>query len=80
MDFVLVQEDDTKQICQQFMKHHIANCMEAVVKDVRVRLNVQRAVFKGWWLTSFIYRQKILARDLIEALLAFASVVPLCWV
>ena len=54
MDFVLVQEDDTKQICQQFMKHHIANCMEAVVKDVRVRLNVQRAVFKGWFRSSFI--------------------------
>ncbi len=45
--FVLVQEDETKNICQQFMKHHIANCMEVIVKDVRVRLNVQRAVFKG---------------------------------
>lgn len=54
--------DETKQLCQQFMKHHIANCMESVVRDVRVRLNVNRAVFKGSDLVDWLCEVG-LARD-----------------
>jgi hypothetical protein len=48
------------------MKHHIANCMESVVRDIRVRLNVQRAVFKGSDLVHWLLEVG-LARDRFDA-------------
>ena len=47
-------DEETKHCCQQFLKHHIAVCMEAIVKDVRVRLTVHKAVFKGSDLVSWL--------------------------
>jgi len=40
-------DEETKQVCGQFLKHHIAPCMDSVVKDIRVGFKVHRAVFKG---------------------------------
>ena len=38
----------------QFLKHHIANCIEAIVRDIRVRLRVHKAVFKGCDLVDWL--------------------------
>ncbi len=40
-------DEETKLHCQQFLKHHISNCMENLVRDVRYRLKVHKAVFRG---------------------------------
>ena len=39
--------EDTKMQCQQFLKHHISNCLETLVRDVRHRLVTYRAAFRG---------------------------------
>ena len=33
-------DEETKQVCGQFLKHHIAPCMDSVVKDIRVGFKV----------------------------------------
>ena len=40
--------DDTKAICQQFLKHHINPCMDTLMRDVRTRFgSVLKGVFYG---------------------------------
>ena len=40
--------DESKAVCQQFLKHHISPCMDSVLKDVRTRFgSVQKGVFYG---------------------------------
>ncbi len=55
-------EPETKQACEQFLKHHISRCMEALLKDVRVRLTTHRAVFRGSELVDWLLEVG-LARD-----------------
>ena len=40
--------EDTKAVCQQFLKHHISACMDSLLKDVRSRFgSIQAGVFYG---------------------------------
>ena len=40
--------DDTKAVCQQFLKHHINPCMDTLMRDVRTRFgSVLKGVFYG---------------------------------
>ena len=40
--------DETKSVCQQFLKHHISPCMDSILKDVRSRFgSLQKGVFYG---------------------------------
>ena len=40
--------DETKAVCQQFLKHHINHCMDSIIKDVRTRFrSIQKGVFYG---------------------------------
>lgn len=47
-------DDETKRHCQQFLKHHISNCMETLVRDVRHGLLSYKAVFRGKDLIDWI--------------------------
>lgn len=40
-------DEETKRHCQQFLKHHISNCLSTLVRDVRHRLITYKAVFRG---------------------------------
>ena len=40
--------EETKAVCQQFLKHHVSACMESLVRDVRTTFgSLQEAVFQG---------------------------------
>ena len=40
--------NDTKAVCQQFLKHHINPCMDTLMRDVRTRFgSVLKGVFYG---------------------------------
>ena len=41
--------EDTKAVCQQFLKHHIPHCMNSILKDIRIRRfgPIQSGVFFG---------------------------------
>jgi len=47
-------DEETKRQCQQFLKHHISNCMETLVRDVRHGLITYKAVFRGKDLIDWI--------------------------
>ena len=47
-------DEETKNCCGQFLKHHIPSCMDAIVRDIRVGLKVHRAVFKGPELVTWL--------------------------
>jgi hypothetical protein len=36
-------DEETKHHCQQFLKHHISNCMQTLVRDVRYVYNTHHA-------------------------------------
>jgi len=47
-------DEEIKRHCQQFLKHHISNCMETLVRDVRHGLITYKAVFRGKDLIDWI--------------------------
>ena len=47
-------ETETKMHCQQFLKHHMSNCMETLVRDVRHNLMTFKAVFRGSELVDWL--------------------------
>ena len=47
-------DDETKRHCQQFLRHHISNCLETLVRDVRHGLISYKAVFRGKDLIDWI--------------------------
>ena len=40
-------DEETKRQCQQFLRHHISNCLQTLVRDIRHRLITHNAVFRG---------------------------------
>ena len=47
-------DEETKRHCQQFLRHHISNCLETLVRDVRHGLISYKAVFRGKDLIDWI--------------------------
>lgn len=59
-------EEETKHHCRQFLKHHISNCVESIVRDVRHRLTNYKAAFRGSDLVDWLLEVD-LARDRQDA-------------
>lgn len=58
--------NDTKQICEQFVTHHLQNCKVAIASDKRWRIKIYRDVFTGHLLVDWLINIG-LARDRGEA-------------
>ncbi|XP_063363729.1 lysosomal cholesterol signaling protein [Cydia amplana] len=57
---------ETKHVCDQFIKHHLERCKEAIAKDTRWRMRTYRAVFRGSCLVRWLLSCG-LAKDEAEA-------------
>ncbi|XP_023936739.1 integral membrane protein GPR155 isoform X2 [Bicyclus anynana] len=57
---------ETKHVCDQFIKHHLDRCKEAIAKDTRWRMRTYRNVFRGSCLVRWLV-QCGLAGDAREA-------------
>ncbi|KAL3271094.1 hypothetical protein HHI36_021590 [Cryptolaemus montrouzieri] len=58
--------NETKQICEQFITHHLQNCKVAIASDKRWRIKIYRDVFTGHLLVDWLINVG-LARDRGEA-------------
>ncbi|CAH0548586.1 unnamed protein product [Brassicogethes aeneus] len=57
---------DTKQVCDQFVTHHLQSCKRAIAADKRWRLKIYKDVFTGNKLVDWLIEVG-LARDRVQA-------------
>ncbi|KAK9874359.1 hypothetical protein WA026_002709 [Henosepilachna vigintioctopunctata] len=58
--------NETKQVCEQFITHHLQNCKISIAADKRWRIKIYRDVFTGHQLIDWLITVG-LARDRCEA-------------